>query len=270
MKFRDVYFYLKILIVSILLFVTTSSPGQNSNLLNVTPLNGSVENRARQGTDRLIEYVQDLYSAHVEAPKELINGKEYESYYTRSKSKPLLLPGKRRTATIFTKTRRYNKITLQYDSFLDEVVYTDIDRTINYRFPEIALNKDNIDGFNLYFEDDSMIFKNIRAAEASKWKLKEGFYEIAYAGLSDYIIRHASSYYVREGLNEYKYYTENLIRTGDKYVKVKNKRDLLMLFGDKGDLVNKYIRSSRIRVRQTNKDQFVSILKYYDGLTSGK
>jgi len=50
-------------------------------------------------------------------------------------------------------------MTLQYDTFLDEVIYTDTSRTINYMFPQIALNKDIVEGFNLYLENDSLIFR---------------------------------------------------------------------------------------------------------------
>ena len=66
------------------------------------------------------------------------------------------------------RSRRYNNLILQYDTFLDEVVYTDTSRTMNYRFPEIALNKDIVEGFNLYFEDDSLHFQIFQATRMYK------------------------------------------------------------------------------------------------------
>jgi hypothetical protein len=268
MKFRPIAYLMKFLFLSFLLLVTIKSPGQIDNLLKVNSLNGTGNINIKSVTDRQIEYIQNSYSKKVEVPKELINGKEYESYYMRSKSKPLLFTDKKRSATIFTLTRRYINLTLQYDTFLDEVIYTDTSRTINYRFPQIALNKDIIDGFNLYFEDDSLVFRCFRLPECTKDNLKEGFYEIAYQGKSKYIIKHTSSFYVREGLNEYKYNPENYISVGEGFYKVNNKKALLNLFGEKSSEVKRYIHLSRIRIRQADKNQFVSILKFYDSLLS--
>ena len=96
--------------------------------------------------------------------------------------------------------------------------------------------------------------------------MKEGFYEIAYQGKSEYIINHASSFYVREGRNEYKYTPENYIRTGDVFYRVKSKVSLLKLFGEKSGEVKRYLHISRIRIRHADKKQFISILKFYDSL----
>jgi hypothetical protein len=218
-----------------------------------------------------MEYIISDYSARVETPKEFINGKEYEPYYLRSKSKPVLRPDIERTATLFTKTRKYSNLSLQYDTFLDEILYTDTSKTINFRFPQIALNKDIVEGFNLYFDRDSMVFEYFAAPECIKENLTEGFYEIAYTGESRYIIRHTSSFYVRDGLNEYKYTPENYISVGDKFFRIKSKGGLLELFGDKSDEMKKYLKMSRVRIKQADKSQFVNILKFYDSLlTSGR
>lgn len=271
MKFRRIPVKIKILFQVFLLLVTSGSYGQNSSLLNMNPLNGPGNQNIESLTERQIRYIKNSYSEKAEAPKEIINGKEYESYYTRSKAKPVLFGDKKRTATLFTKTRQYKNITLQYDTFLDEVIYTDTSRTINDRFPQIELNKDIVDGFNLYFEDDSLKFRNLRLPESAGKNLKEGFYEIAYKGKSEFVIKHVSSFYVREGLNEYKYAPENFFSIGGIFYRIKNKRSLLKLFGEKSGDVKKYIHSNRIRIRQADKNQFVDILKFYDSLiTSGR
>lgn len=266
MKFRYIASSIKFPFLLLLFPVTLTIHAQNGNLLNVNSLKGSDKTNINPINDRQIEFIHDVYSKRVEVPKEIINGKEYESYYTRSQSKPLLFGNKKRTATIITPTRRYINLTLQYDTFLDEVVYTDTSRTINYMFPQIALNKDIVDGFNLYFDDDSLIFRYFGLPECSRNNLKEGYYEVAYIGKSRYVIKHASSYYVREGLNEYKYVPENYLSVGDVFYRVKNKKDLLKLFGEKSPEIKKYLHQARIRIRQADKNQFISILKYYDSL----
>jgi hypothetical protein len=209
-------------------------------------------------------FLKNSYSVKNEAPKELINGKEYESYYTRSKIKPLLFPDKAGTASAITRDRRYDNLILQYDTYLDEVIYTDASKTINFRFPQIALNKNIIDGFNLYFEDDTLLFKNFRLPECSSRNLKEGFYEVVYKGESQYIIKHESSFYEREGLFNYKYSPVNYISTRNEFYPVKNRKSLLRLMGENSKDIKKFLHISGIRIRQAGKDQFVDILKYYD------
>jgi len=266
MKFRHLVINFKFLIFVLLLTVTYAAKGQNSNLLDSGSSGKTGNSGIRTSADRQIDYMQRLYSEKVEDPKEFINGKEYESYYTRSQSKPILFVDKRRTAALFTKSRRYNNLTLQYDTFLDEVIFTDISKTINSRFPQIALNRDNVEGFNLYFDDDSLIFRQFRSPECRKKNLSEGFYEIAFQGGSTYIIRHKSSFYVREGRNEYKYSPENYISTGEVFHRIKSKSDLLKLFVGKSAEIKKYLHLARIRIKQADKQQFVEILKYYDSL----
>jgi hypothetical protein len=266
MKFWCITYKVKLILPFLFLLLALRAPAQNGTFSNTNSGNTSGSSDLKSLTDSQIMYIKNSYSEIVEAPKELINGKEYESYYARSEFKPLLFINKKRTGTIFTHTRQYNNLTLQYDTFLDEVIYTDATRTINYSFPQIALNKDILDGFNLYFDDDSLIFKYFRLPECSKVNLKEGFYEVAYFGKSKYVIRHTSSFYVRDGLNEYKYDPENYISTGDSFFKIKNKRNFLKMFGAKSDEIKRYIHMSKIRIRQADKEQYVSILKFYDSL----
>jgi len=272
MKFTHILPGLNILFLLLFFTVTSNSQDQNSNLKDKNSSKGFVKMDDRSLTERQIDNIQKTYSAEIETPKELINGKEYESYYTRSQSKPLLFADRKRTATIITPSRRYSNLILQYDTFLDEVVYTDTSRTINYRFPEIALNKNIVEGFNLYFEDDSLQFHYFRQPECTRRNIKEGFYEVAYQGKSEYLIRHTSSYYVREGRNEYKYSPENYISVGDVFYRIKSKAGVLKLFADKSVEVKKFLHINRIRIKQAGKNEFVSIVKFYDSLTrpSGK
>ena len=254
--------------VSGILFFLISFPvsGQNRNPLKSNSFSDSGNTDKTSQIASQTDYIKHLYSSKVEIPKEIINGKEYQPYYLRSEVKPLLFPDKKRTASVFTKTRRYDNLTLQYDTFLDEVIYTDTSRTINFMYSQIALNKDVLDGFNLYFEDDSLKFRYFRMQECLDKNLREGFYEVAYSGKSSYIIKHESSFYQRQGLNNYKYSPKNFISLGGAYYKINSKKNLLSLFGAKSPEVNAYLHSSGIKMRKAGKAEIVSILKFYDSL----
>ena len=266
MKIKCLTFRLKSSLLLLLLLSTLTLKSQNINLLNVKSSNGLGNINVNSIIDEQTKYIKNAYSEKIETANEIINGKEYISYYIRSTQKPLLFPKKKRTATLFTSSRKYNNLDLQYDTFLDEVIYTDTTKTINYSFPQIALNKDIVDGFSLYFEDDSMHFKYLRMPQCSEKNLKEGFFEIAYQGKSQYYIKHLSTYFVRDGLKEYAYSPENYISTGGNFNKITGKESLLKLFGEKSSEIKKFIHLNRIRIRQAGKSEYISILKYYDSL----
>ncbi len=266
MKYIRIVFRTTSRLIILLLFVPYPLQGQDSRLLNINSLNGSKDMNLSTLIDRQLQYIKSSYSAKIEVPNEIINGKEYESYYRRSQSKPLLFPDKPRTATLFTRTRQYKNLYLQYDTFQDEVIYTDKSRTVNDRFPQIALNKDIVEGFNLYFVDDSLVFRFLNLSECSKLNLTEGFYEIAYQGRSKFVIKHKSSFYQKDGINEYDHFLEYYISTGEVYYKIKSKKSLLKLFGEKSGVMKKYLHESRFRMGQADRNQFVDILKHFDSL----
>jgi hypothetical protein len=245
----------------LLIFFTITANAQSSG-----PVNTYKSNSANSLVEDQIKYIKKAYSTRIEAPKEIINGKEYESYYRQSKSKPLLFAGKPRTGTIYTSTRQYDNVNLQYDTYQDEVIYTDTSRTINFRYPEIALNKNLVLGFKLNFPDESLYFKFIKPEVKGNENLSEGFYEVAYEGKSKYFIRHISKYYQRDAMNEYKYSAVNYINAGNGFVEVVNKKSFLKLFGSKEPEIKNYLHTSKIKIRHKDKTQFISVLKFYDSL----
>jgi hypothetical protein len=266
MKIQSTNFCIKILFQTLFFLVSSLVSGQNSNLLKSKSYKDSGNTDKTSLIARQTDYLKKLYSENVEAPMELINGKEYEPYYLRSEVKPLLFPNRERTASILTRTRRYNNLTLQYDTYLDEVVYTDTSKQINFRFPQIALNKDIIAGFNLYFKDDSLIFRYFGVSDCSGKNLKEGFYEVVHEGKTSYIIKHESSFYQRQGLNNYKYSAKNLISTGGEFIRIKNKKSLLSLFGERSVEIKSFLHSAKIKMRKADKEQILAIVKFYDSL----
>jgi hypothetical protein len=266
MKTRACKFIVKNISRILLFLVSVNATGQNSN---IEFLRSSGETGISDTTSLIanqIAYLKNIYSEKVEVPDELINGKEYEPYFLRSENKPLLFSSRERTAAIITRTRRYNNFTLQYDTFLDEVIYTDTSRILNFRFPQIALNKDIVDGFSLFFNEDSLKFRNFRLPECSEKNLKEGFYEVVYEGKSSYIIRHESTFYEKQGLNNYKYSPKNFIGTGNGFFKIKSLKSFLIHFGVYAGRMKEYINSSGIRVKRAGKNEILSIIRFYDSL----
>lgn len=266
MRIESHFFVVKTIILSLILSVTSPVSGQNENQAESNRSSDILNKNISLIIDRQETYVKNIYSDKIEAPRELINGKEYEPYYSRSKVKPLLYPEKIQTGSVNTQTRRYNNLILQYDTYLDELVLTDTSRNINYRYPQIALNKNIIEGFNLFFLDDSMTFKYLRAPGCTEVNLNEGFYEAAYSGQSQYFIKHESTFYVKDALDNYKYVPKDYINIGNGFFRIKSFKNLMLMLGDKSDAVKDYLHSSYIKVRKPEKNDIIRVLKFYDSL----
>jgi hypothetical protein len=211
-------------------------------------------------------YLYTLYYKVISEPKEILDGKEYLLYFFQSKTNPLFYSRDKFNAILYINNRQYRNIKIQYDTYLDEIIYTDTSRIINYEFPRIALNRDIIEGFSLCINGDSLKFRHLRFPPDYVDKLEDGYYEIVYDGATKYIIKHRSVLYRRESLNEYKYSPVNYVWTGSKFFDLGNKKNFVLIFGDKSQEISAFLHKSKIRINRANKNQIVVILKYYDSL----
>ena len=218
--------------------------------------------KADPGQDKR-DVLKKNYLKEVGIPDELINGKEYD--FATSLSKPLLLYEKEKTGIVFTPTRRYDNLRLDYDTYIDQAVYTDMGRTIDFRFPQIALNRDIVIGFDLCFPGDTMHFRRL-SFPAGKNMPKNGYYEICYEGASLGIIRHKTILTQHQGSKYYKYLPERYIKTDGKYFLIRSRRDLTAATGKYAKDISNYVRQTKIRIRKIDKNDLRSILSFYDSL----
>jgi len=249
-------------LIFILLVVSIELSAQSVSTIKNNSTNTSVLNSDLPQLQT--RYLEKIYFTSVTATNELINGREYLPYYWRSGTNPLLFVNRNRTSTLFFRDMEIRNLSLQYDTYLDVVVYTDNTRTVNGQLARIALNRDNIKGFNLYFDYDSLKFRLFRFSAKYSDKMKDGFYEVAYDGRSQFLIKHRSSLYNKEGLDKYDYAPENYIFSGDSWVKISSKKSLMKVFGSKEKEMSAAIRNSKIKVQKASKGQLVELLKYFD------
>ena len=220
----------------------------------------------RQSEAQQTEYIQKLYYQIVATPKDIINGKECLPYSFRHETTPYFHSRDKLNATLDVNHRLYKNIKIQYDTYLDELIYTDISRIVYNEFPRIELNKDIINGFSLFIDGDSINFRHFRFPENKGKKLEDGFYEVVYEGKTLFIIKHHSLLYNKQGLDEYKYSPQRYVFEGDKYYKIHNKKSLISMAGDHSTEIKDFLHKSKIRVRSAGKDQIAEVLKYYDSL----
>jgi hypothetical protein len=258
----NILFMIKILL-PFLFLIFSIFPGIAQQTLN---LSGDNENNYRTVLDFQKDYLYKFYYQKVGGTDELINGRDYVPYYHKSKLKPLLFIGKKHTASIILNGRRYNNITLEYDTFLDEVIYSDSSKMINDRSFNIALNKDPVNGFDLYFGQDSLIFRHFRSEDLIKSDLHDGFYESLYDGKSKFIIKHQSFVLEKDGSEEYIYTPAYYIKVDNVFSRIRTSKGFIKLFGNRSDEVKKFMRTHKVNIRKGDKKKIISVMKYYDSL----
>lgn len=216
--------------------------------------------------DYQTDFIHRFYFHNVDNVDELVNGKEYIPYYFRSKYKPLLYFDRKHKSSLTLNGRQYNNLLLEYDTFKDELLYTDSLKLIDNKVFMIALNKDPVNGFTFYFGSDSLYFRYFSILTNLDFNLSEGFYEIGYDGRTKFIIKHKSLILVKEGNEEYDYSQIDYIMVNNGYTKITGKKVFLRLFGDKSGEIKKFIRTNKVRIRKANKNEIATVLKYYDSL----
>jgi len=232
------------------------------NVFTGTQVKGE-NNQIKDKTSSLMK----LYHDRVASQKDLINGREYVPYFWRSETTPLLNSGEEMLSTLIINGRRYENIRLLYDTFLDELIYIDTTRMINFQYPRIVLNKDDVDEAIFNIKGEKMEFRHLRFKGDQSNGLQDGYYEIVSEGSTRFIIRHHSAEYTKDAVNEYHYLPGKYFYIGGKYHNIKTMKDLLTLCGDKSPELKDFIRSSRIKVRRADKRQMAEVLKKYELLT---
>jgi hypothetical protein len=221
-------------------------------------------------SDKQAEYLHNLYNQKVKDVDELIDGKDYIPYFFRSKSKPLLFNGMRCKASLIFNGRKYEGISLEYDTYKDELIYYDSTKFIDDKVFKIAMNKNPVGSFSLNYGSDSLNFRYFDREKDKNFNLSNGFYEVVYDGKSRFLIKHQSFPIEKEGLTEYTQTSYDFFSVGDGFIKIRSSKGFVKLFGEKSDEVKKYMRSNRIHFRKANKYKIASILIYYDNLVSPK
>jgi hypothetical protein len=240
--------------------------GQAYSGIKVDPATVPGIKENRQASEYKINDIRNLYYASVSSPYEFINGKEYVHYYYRGKTTPMLFSGQSFQSSLYFGNRKYDNIKLQYDTFLDQVVYTDTSKMVNSHYSMISLSNDYIEGFSIIHNNETMNFRYLKFPADAKNYPPDGFYELAYDGPSTLIIRHRSVQYNKDAINEYEYSPENWVWLGGSFRKVGKTKDFVLMFGQNTDAVKRFIHENRIKIRKAPKQNITNILKYYDSI----
>ena len=211
------------------------------------------------------KFLDSIYTVRTGTAIAYINGHEYYPYHYRAKHKPLLFFGKERTASITVSGRQYENLILQYDTYTDEVIFSEIENEFGSRLYQISINKDIVASFNLFFRDDTLKFKYFNEEESGRG-IPAGFYEVAYNGRSGYLVRHRSVVHERNGIDQYFYSPVGYVMTAAGYQKISSGRRFVKLFGEGSAEMKSIIDQRHINMRKAGKKDIINLLKSYDSL----
>jgi len=245
----------KVYIVSVFLFMAVTI----LNSQQIFPLQDTGENG-----------MIGIYLGKTGPARAFIDGKNYYPYYLNAKNIPLLRDEERRYARLTINGRSYDNLVLKYDTYTDDIIYTDDSLIYDNRVRQVALNKYKVSRFDLIFSYDTLFFRFFSKTIDSTFNLPEGFYEVALAGEVTYLIRHRSYAtkvapgYNAASLRDYVYKPENYIRINNNFVRITSRRQFTELFGEHSHEINRYLQSRRINISKAGKKQIIEVLRYYE------
>lgn len=248
------------LLILLLLASVTGYAQQGSGVMAGRRINTFAAIEASR--DKILD---SIYTVRTGTAIAYINGHEYYPYHYRAKHKPLLFFGKERTAAITVSGREYDNLILQYDTYTDEVVFSEIENEFGSRIYQISVNKDIVSSFNLFFRDDTLKFKYFNEEESGRG-MPSGFYEVAYSGTSGYLVRHRSVVHERNGIDQYFYAPVGYVMTASGYQKVSSGNRFIKLFGEGSAEMKGIIDQRRMNMRKAGKNEIINLLKAYDSL----
>ena len=246
----------------ILLFISIQVIAQHSVPFSYNNRNDVYGNFEKDQIKSLFE----LYSQKIDLSYELINGRAYFPYYFRSHLKPILFFERDHSSSVTLKGIKYDDVYLDYDTYTDEVIYIDSSRFCIYIPLRVALDKDYVDCFEFYYDNDTVSFRYFSKDADPFFDLKDGYYEVVSDSDSKYLIKHYSVFEEKTGIVEYINIQDGYVNIGNGFSKIINKRQFIRLFGDRMEEVRKYIENSEINIRKANKKQIICVLNYYDSI----
>lgn len=212
------------------------------------------------------KYLDSLFADKTGTERSFINGKNYSQYYNLSIHKPILFYGKERTASLISGGKLYNNVDLQYDTYLDILIYENKGLIFNSLAGLIALNSDYIIRFDLYFENDTLSFRYFSPVIDPAFNLEPGFYELVYDGSCKYLVKHKSTRSKLNGIDDYWYEPEGFVKVGDEYVRISSLRQFVNLFGSASLKIRQFIAKTNIKLRSAEKNQIADILRFYESI----
>jgi hypothetical protein len=191
----------------------------------------------------------------------LLNGRKWRSNYSNVRGHEFLFSDKFLQGNITINGKTFNNISLKYDILNDEIICP------VHPWIYVQLNKEKVEGFDIFFNDRKYHFDNFRGDNI---KVLQGYLNILYKGNNTALLikykKSISNLAIDGRFDEFsQLHHIYVLRDGVLY-SIYGKKDLFRSLKERNQEIKDFIRQKKIKVSMKNPDSFIKVLEYYDSL----
>ena len=203
-----------------------------------------------------------LYYQYTDKQSRLYNGVEFLGYSPRIEGHAYFATDQWQTGSLIYDGMIYKDVPLLYDIFKDGLIV----RHFNNYF-RVGLVREKVKEFTL----SDHHFIRIEIDSLSNQPLTTGFYDVLYSGKIMAIAKRVKT--ISETITyqlEQKFVQQDLyyIYADGKYYPIRNSKELLRVFKDKGRDVRQYLSKNKIRYKKGPENAISKAVAYYDSSTN--
>ena len=190
----------------------------------------------------------------------LINGKVWRNLYSRIRGDQFLFSNAFLPGTITANNRKWNNRDVRYDICTDELETTAEKGLI------VQINKELISAFTINY--GNKIYRFIKLDKDSLNNI-EGYINVLYQGTVSLFIKYTKNILPLAVDHKYDAFdqTERIFMMKDgKMHHIRNKHDIILLFGNYKKQIINYIRSNKLRVSKKIPESFIPLAEFCDKL----
>jgi hypothetical protein len=199
---------------------------------------------------------RDIYFDEIKSNAQLYHGRKYAVEKKIAEGFPYFDADVMKAGTLSYQGIVYSPINLHYDLVTDQVISTSY-----FHDDLVVLYPEMVDSFSI----GRHIFINLAKINGLPEK---GFYERLLAGEPGLFARREKKFRYGTGHQESRYAEKNnyFILIKDHFYPVDSKTEMLDLFRDQSEALNKFIRTHKIRFKEDFESALLRCVIYYSGL----
>ena len=236
------------LVCSLLSFILLPSVNGQSNVQDTSSVKSSPD------------YILKNYFDQVGENLFLNNGREYIRDGRKTNGIPYFETAELTRGSVSYDGRLYDNVDLLYDMTAEKLI------TNNYqRNGLMELVPEKIENFSI----GTHRFVRLVSNSSNQNVLKDGNYEILYSGRVSLFSHTIKKLELQARADENVKFLQTityLIQKNNKYYEVHDEKEVLKLFQDKSDEMNKYLRSNHIKMRKNLKGGLIQVTEHYSQL----
>ena len=188
------------------------------------------------------------------------NGRLWKNLYYMVKEDQFLFSSAFLKGTVTINGKTYSNIRLKYDLFKDEIL------TPFGPGDVLQMNKEMVDSFSIYFQDN--IYRFVSLPEDTDEALK-GYVNVLYQGKIALYAKYIKKIN-RPGVENEpdRFYQLNRIYVlkNKQLYQIANKNDLFKVLKDKKNLIREYSKKNNVVIEKDMPESFVPVIRYYDSM----